>query len=75
MNLIENLTLIYRLHRLIKMKSTGPPKSLAEKVGISERKVYRTIKTMIAMGAPIKYCHHRLSYIYERDVSFDPRFR
>lgn len=50
------------------MKATGNPKSLARKMEVSERHVYRLIKDLKDMGFPVKYCSCRNSYTYEGEV-------
>lgn len=70
MKLVELLKRIERIDQLIRLKATGTPKRLAEKLEISERSVHRIIDTMKNMGAPIYYCLTRQSYCYEDDVEF-----
>jgi len=70
MKLLETLSLIERTDQLIRLKATGTPTQLANKLTISERSARRLINTMKEMGAPIKYCTHRRSYYYEDNVYF-----
>ncbi|MBB6235543.1 putative DNA-binding transcriptional regulator YafY [Pedobacter sp. AK013] len=58
---------LYQLERidsLIRMKSTGHPQVLAEKLHLSERSIYNYITILKKRGAPIKYCRTRKSYYY-----------
>lgn len=68
------LSQIDRINTLIKRKSTGTPKELAEKLKISERTLYNYINIMKELGAPIKYSKSRCSYYYEVQGSFIVKF-
>ncbi|MEM1319267.1 MAG: hypothetical protein AAGG75_03370 [Bacteroidota bacterium] len=70
MKLFATLKMVERLDQLIRLKSTGTPKKLAVRLGISERSVHRLIEMMKDMEAPIYYCIARQSYCYECDVEF-----
>lgn len=70
MSLIEKMKQIEHVDFLIKRKSTGTPKALSSKLGISERQVYNIINTMKEMGAPIYFCSINQCYCYEEDVTF-----
>lgn len=59
-----------RLDHLIRIKGTGTPLQLAEKLGLSERSVYEYINLMKDLGAPIKFDAYRESYYYEREGHF-----
>lgn len=63
-----------RLDQLIRLEATGSPKVLAERMKISERKVYEYLGQMKEMGAPILYNRHRNSYIYTRKGRFHVGF-
>ncbi|MBR9922427.1 MAG: HTH domain-containing protein [Bacteroidetes bacterium] len=54
-----------RMNQLIKMKATGSPGSLADRLHVSEATVYRDIQWFRSLGMPIKYCKVRQSYYYE----------
>jgi len=56
---------ITRIDQLIRLKATGSPRALAERLEISESGIYRYISYMRNMGAPIVFCRSRNSYIYE----------
>jgi predicted DNA-binding transcriptional regulator YafY len=70
MNLIEKIRQIEHVDFLIRKKSTGSPKNLSKKLGISERQVYNIINTMKEMGAPIYFCSVNQCYCYEDSVKF-----
>ncbi|MEL6672698.1 MAG: hypothetical protein AAFR61_10925 [Bacteroidota bacterium] len=71
MKVLKTLERIQYVDYMIRTKSTGRPKELASKIGISESGVYELIKLMKYMGAPIYYSNTRLSYCYEESVKFE----
>lgn len=64
MNLKEKITLLIRLDRLIKIKGTGAPDALAQRLGISRSALYRYLDVLKQFGAPVDYCHVRETYFY-----------
>ena len=60
-----------RIDSLIRRKSTGSPRDLANRLGVSEATVYRYILELKNMGAPIQYCRDRQSYYYEESFDLD----
>jgi len=74
MTLLQKLQQIERVDALIRRKSTGTPASLASLLGVSERYVYKLIKLMKDMGAPVYFCHQRNSYCYKEEVIFSIGF-
>ncbi len=74
MNLIERIELMKRVDALIRRKATGTPQDLARKLNKSESFVYRLIRSMRDMGAPIEYSESRGSYYYEYEVNFKVGF-
>jgi len=52
---------------LIRKKATGNQKELAKKLSISVSTVNEYLKDMKAVGFPIKYCHKRRTYYYEKE--------
>lgn len=66
-----------RIDYLIRIKGTGTPVQLANKLGLSERSVYEYLNLMKEFGAPIKFDSYRETYYYEEEgyflVSFLPR--
>lgn len=63
------------IDRLIKIKSTGSPKQLAERLGISESRLYEYLSFMKESGAPIVYSKERGSYYYQAAGGFDFSFK
>lgn len=70
MNLPADINLIQRLDSLIRLKATGCPDELGERIGISRRQVYRIIDEMKVMGFPVAYCRSRKTFYYEQEVKF-----
>ncbi|WP_299486719.1 HTH domain-containing protein [uncultured Allomuricauda sp.] len=68
--LTRQIAILERVHQLIRLKATGSPKQLAEKLGVSEATVFRMIDTMKEMKAPIYYNLTRQSYIYTETTYF-----
>ena len=65
MALYNYLNRIRRLDDLIRRKSTGSPKELANKLDISERWLYVLLDELKnELGCPIQYDRRRRSYIY-----------
>ncbi len=65
MKLAEYLIRIKRLDKLVRLKSTGNPKTLSEKLGVSEKTAYRCISDLKSLGAPIEYNRQRQTYVYK----------
>ena len=70
----EILSRIQRLDQLIRIKGTGSPTELAQRIGISERSVYEYLKLMKGLGAPIKYSREKKSYSYTYEGNFRIEF-
>ncbi len=70
MSLPEDINLVQQLDQLIRLKATGSPDKLAQKIGKSRRQVYRIINGMKRLGFPINYCRNRKTFYYEKKVSF-----
>ncbi|WP_173074120.1 HTH domain-containing protein [Tenuifilum thalassicum] len=64
MNIIEIKNELERIDRLIRLKATGSPKELADKLGVSERHVYRIINQLKEIDCPIYFDKDRCSYCY-----------
>ncbi|NBB20071.1 hypothetical protein GVN20_11965 [Runella sp. CRIBMP] len=57
-------------HDLITAKSTGTPRQMAQRLGISERAWYYLLDQLRNdYGLPILYCRFRCSYYYTDDAS------
>ena len=65
---LSQFFLLERLHALIRRKATGTPKSLSERLEISERTLYRHIDDLKALGLPIEYCKCTETYYYTHEV-------
>ena len=63
-----------RIDQLIRIKGTGTPAQLADKIGMSERSMYEYIRLMKEFGAPVVYSRERQNYYYLHDGSFIVRF-
>jgi predicted DNA-binding transcriptional regulator YafY len=63
------------LNSLIRRKATGSPKQLANKLTVSERTVFAYIEILKSLGAEIKFCKVRQSYYYEKQGTFDFKFK
>jgi predicted DNA-binding transcriptional regulator YafY len=59
-----------RIDHLIRIKGTGTPAQLAERLNLSERSIYDYINFMKDLGCPIKFDSYRESYYYEEDGGF-----
>lgn len=65
MGLKKSLDRVEYLDYLIRSKSTGTPKELAEKLGISERWLYEILNELKHdFDCPIRYSRSRRSYVY-----------
>ncbi len=62
MNYLEYSERLNRIVELAKLKSTGTPKELAYKLGISERTLYRMISTLKNQDHSINYSNYYRSY-------------
>ena len=70
MTLLEKVEQIQRVDALIRRRGTGSPAELAHKLNVSERYVFKLIKMMKELGAPVYFCKNRNSYCYEQEVQF-----
>jgi hypothetical protein len=62
------------IDRLIKIKVTGTPKELAQKIGASRRTTIEIVSVMKKMGAPMYYDKHRNSNCYMDQGHFNISF-
>ena len=66
MALYNYINRIERMDRLIRRKSTGTPKELADKLNISERWLYIFLDELRSeLDCPIRYDRRKRSYVYE----------
>ena len=71
MNFYDQIKRIERIDYLIRLRSTGSPLDLAQKLRISPSQLYQIIKIMKdEMGAPIYYSKVLQSYCYHGSVKF-----
>jgi predicted DNA-binding transcriptional regulator YafY len=63
-----------RIDHLIRIKGTGTPAQLADKIGISERSTYEYLRLMKDFGAPVSYSRQRKSYYYKEEGRFTISF-
>lgn len=70
MNLLHQIKRIERLDQLIRMKATGSPQKLAQRMNISRRTLYNILEFMKTQGAEIYYCVDRQSFCYKKEVYF-----
>ena len=69
MKLFEHLFLLERLDQLIRLKATGSPSELANRLGLSRRQTLRVLRQLREEGFPIEFDRDRQSYIYTEPVS------
>lgn len=75
MSFIDQIHRIERIDQLIRLKATGRPSELAQKLGISESQLYETLNIMkIGLGGTILYSKSLQTYYYPRDVKFKCEF-
>ncbi len=65
---IDQILLIERIDGLIRRKQTGNAKELADRLGVSERTIFRLISDLRDMGLPVKYSHSSRSYFYDGET-------
>lgn len=65
MNKIKTLENLQKLHLLIEAECTGPPRSLARRMELSERSVYNLLEVLKDFNAPVAYNRKRKTYYYE----------
>lgn len=68
--LSKQIEMLERIDQLIRLKATGRPKQLAERLEVSEATVFRIIETMKTLNAPINYDLTRQSYVYTEKNRF-----
>ena len=65
MDIINDKDRLKRLDNLIRLKMTGSPKDLAEKMNTTKRTIFRTICNLKDLDCPIKFSRIENSYVYE----------
>lgn len=66
----EQINLIEQLDQLIRLKATGTPEQLANRLNISRAGLFRIMDIMKHLNAPIKFDIYLQSYVYEKNVCF-----
>ena len=74
MKFLYQVERLKRIHQLIKRKATGTPQQLANKLALSERRVYQLLKLMKELDAPIYFDRERNSYCYKCEYHFSINF-
>ncbi len=74
MSLQKYLGRLHHLDALIRQKSTGTPEELARKMGVSVSVVYRYVKVLKELGAPVRWCTYTGSYVYDWEGKLEVRF-
>lgn len=64
---IKTLERLQQLHQRILQENTGPPKSLANQMKISERSLYRLIEQLKDLHASVEYSRSMHTYYYSDD--------
>ena len=67
MTLLEQIELLKRMDSLIRRQATGTPVELADKLGISRTSVFRYIRDLEKLGAPIAYNRSKRRYYYTEE--------
>ncbi len=68
--MIRHIKIIERMDQLIRLQATGVPEKFAQRLEISRTKLYRMIKLMRALNAPVEYDTAIQSYVYTETVGF-----
>ena len=63
-----------RIDQLIRLKATGKPSELAERLEISESTLYEFIGLMKELGAPIEWDKELISYKYDPEGKMTVEF-
>jgi predicted DNA-binding transcriptional regulator YafY len=65
---------LIKLDHLIRMKATGNPEQLADKLGVSRRCVFDYINILKELGAPVAFSKSRTSYYYTENGNCNFQF-
>ncbi|MEW7291260.1 HTH domain-containing protein [Aquimarina sp. 2304DJ70-9] len=68
--IIQYIKLMERIDQLVRLQATGEPEDFAQRLGISKATLYRTIKTMKELNAPLEYDITLRSFVYRESVGF-----
>jgi hypothetical protein len=67
MKCFDQFERLKRMHKLIKMQSTGRPADFAAKLSICQSYLHKLISEMKEEGAPIDYSINNQTYFYTED--------
>ncbi|MFN0215667.1 MAG: hypothetical protein ACKVT2_15525 [Saprospiraceae bacterium] len=71
MNTLSELFLLQRIDHLVRTRATGSPLQLADRLNISERKLYRLLGELRDQGFPIVYDKLEGTYYYSEPVKIE----
>ena len=75
MSFIDLIRRIERIYQLIRLRATGRPSELAQKLGISESQLYEVLSIMkVELGGSILYSKTLQSYYYPKNIKFKCSF-
>jgi hypothetical protein len=75
MSFIDLIRRIERIDQLIRLRATGRPSELAQKLGISESQLYEVLSIMkVELGGSILYSKTLQSYYYPKNIKFKCSF-
>ncbi len=69
-SIIKNIEVMKRADQLIRMHATGNPEEFSLKLGVSKTKLYRVLRIMKDLDAPIIYNCLLQRFEYEEAVGF-----
>lgn len=59
---------LHRIDQLVRMKATGQPHELAQRLSVSPSTLYEYIEVMRkVLNAPVRYCRSSRSYVYDKE--------
>jgi phage antirepressor YoqD-like protein len=67
MTIFEAIDRIERIHKLIKLESTGTPEELAKRLNIKKRQLHNILCEFKCFGAEIRYNRYKQTYYYENN--------
>jgi predicted DNA-binding transcriptional regulator YafY len=73
MKIADQFFRLNRLIDLVRRKSTGCPKELANRLEVSERTVYNLIDCLRDLGAPVQYDEQKRTYRFPEGTHVDLR--
>lgn len=66
MKIFDYVNRMNLLNKLLKDRSTGTPKQLAKRLGLSVSRLYVIMDDLKTKGVPISYCRQTQSYYYSK---------